>query len=95
MRKPHYKRAVFADGFSVSIQANRGAYCEPRSDHAHEYDSVELGYPNRACPFIVDYAEDRGNLTGTIYGYVPVSVVRKMIEAHGGLIGGDLPPMSA
>ena len=91
--KPHYKRAVFADGFTVSIQANGGAYCHPRSDHAHEYDSVELGFPNKPCPFIIDYAEDRDNLTETVYGYVPASIVRKMIEAHGGLLEGEIPPL--
>ncbi len=91
--KPHYKRAVFADGFTVSIQANSGAYSNPRLDHAHKYDAVELGFPNRPCPFIMEYAEDPGNLTGTVYGYVPASVVRKMIEAHGGLLEGEIPPL--
>ena len=54
---------------------------------------MELGFPNKPCPFIIDYAEDRDNLTETVYGYVPASIVRKMIEAHGGLLEGEIPPL--
>lgn len=93
MSRSLYKRAVFADGFSVSIQAHDGAYCEPRRDGFRAYRSVELGYPNRPCPFIMDYAEEPTRPTDTVYGYVPASVVRKMIEAHGGLVDGECPPL--
>lgn len=86
-----YKRAVFADGFSISIQAHDGAYCEPRSDSAVAYKSVELGYPSAPDPFILDYAEDPSRLTETVYAYVPAGVVYKMILAHGGLIDGEIP----
>lgn len=88
------KRAVFADGFSISIQAHEDAYCEPRGNGFHAYTSVELGFPSRPCPFIVDYAENPANLTETVYGYVPASIVRKMIEAHGGLVDGECPPLA-
>ena len=93
MRKM-YKRAVFADGFSVSIQAHDGAYSDPRRSGFRAYRSVELGFPNRPCIFIKDYAEDPDNVTETVYGYVPASVVRKMIEAHGGIIEGECPPLA-
>jgi hypothetical protein len=89
-----YKRAVFADGFSISIQAHDGAYCEPRSDSAVAYKSVELGFPNRPCIFIKDYAEDPSRLTETVYAYVPAAVVRKMIIAHGGLVEGEYPRLA-
>lgn len=88
------KRAVFADGFSISIQAHEDAYCVPRANGFHAYTNVELGFPNRPCPFIVDYAENPANLTETVYGYVPASIVRKMIEAHGGLVDGECPPLA-
>ena len=88
-----YKRAVFADGFSVSIQAHSGSYCQPRVDNAEASSEVELGFPNRPCPFIVEYAEDSGDLTETVYPYVPSGVVRRMIEAHGGLVEGEIPPL--
>ena len=93
--KKLYERVVCADGFSISIQANRYSYCEPKQDSCDEgYTSVELGFPSRPCPFIMDYAETPEDLTGSVYGYVPASVVRKMIEAHGGPIKGEIPPLA-
>ena len=90
----NYKMVTCADGFSVSIQAGLGHYCESAVDGSKTYKSVELGYPNRPCIFILDYAEDRGDPEGTIYGYVPAHVVRKMIAAHGGIVSGHCPPLS-
>jgi hypothetical protein len=95
MSRPRYKRVVCADGFSVSIQAHDGAYCEPRRDsHTAGYQSVELGYPNRPCIFINEYAEDSSRPTDTVYSYVPASVVRKMLLAHGGIVDGECPPLT-
>ena len=88
-----FEKVTCADGFSVSIQASRSNYCEPRTDASHAYESVELGYPSRPCMFIKDYAEDPGDLTGTVYGYVPAHIVRKMITAHGGIVSGECPPL--
>ena len=88
-----YNRAVFADGFTVSIQANSMVYCSPRSNGEASYSSVELGYPNRKCEIIADYAEDISNPDGTVYGYVPSFVVLNMIQAHGGLVNGEIPPL--
>lgn len=39
----------------------------------------------------MEYAEDPDDLTGTVYAYVPAFVVRRMIEAHGGLLEGEIP----
>ena len=82
-----------ADGFSVSIQAGLGHYSESELDGSKTYKSVELGFPNRPCIFIKDYAEDPDDLTGTVYGYVPAHIVRKMIAAHGGIVSGECPPL--
>lgn len=90
----NYKMVTCADGFSVSIQAGLGNYSEPRLNECEAYKSVELGYPNRPCIFILDYAEDKSDPEGTIYGYVPAHVVRKMIAAHGGIVSGQCPPLS-
>ena len=43
--------------------------------------------------FIKDYAEDPRDLTGTVYGYVPAHIVRKMIAAHGGIVSGECTPL--
>ena len=88
-----FEMVTCADGFSVSIQAGSTNYCEPRTDTSRAYESVELGYPNRPCIFIKDYAEDPRDLTDTIYGYVPAHIVRKMIAAHGGIVSGECPPL--
>ena len=61
--------------------------------HVRAYESVELGFPNRPDPFILAYAEEQGNWTGTVYGYVPASLVKKMIAGHGGIIEGECPPL--
>ena len=92
MRKT-YEMVQCADGFTVSIQAGSTFYCEPRSNAVNVYESVEVGFPNRPCMFIKDYAEDPKNLTGTVYGYVPAHIVRKMIAAHGGIVSGECPPL--
>tara|TARA_R100001377_G_C3182309_1_gene107147 strand:+ start:748 stop:1029 length:282 start_codon:yes stop_codon:yes gene_type:complete len=87
------ERVVCADGFSISIQASSYNYCSPREDDASAYEEVELGYPNRPDPFILPYAEEQGNWTDTVYGYVPASVVKKMIAAHDGIVSGECPPL--
>ena len=92
MRKT-YEMVTCADGFSVSIQAGKFNYSEPKTDTSHAYESVELGYPSRPCIFIKDYAEDPDDLTGSVYGYVPAHIVRKMIAAHGGIVSGECPPL--
>ena len=88
-----FEMVTCADGFSVSIQAGKFNYSEPKTDTSHAYESVELGYPSRPCIFIKDYAEDPRDLTGTVYGYVPAHIVRKMIAGHGGIVSGECPPL--
>ena len=92
--KKIYKRVVCADGFDVSIQASSTSYSMPRRDSYYAYESVELVFPCRPCPFIIDYAETPDDPTGSIYGYVPASVVKKMIAAHGGIVDGECPPLA-
>jgi hypothetical protein len=78
--------AIMADGFTVSIQASKTHYCEPRENEVKFYSKVELGYPSAPDELILEYAEDQINPTSTIYGYVPVSIVDKLIEKHGGIV---------
>lgn len=80
-------RAVCADGWSVSIQANNFAYCTPRRWDCDRYTDVELGFPLRMDPLIVEWAEDPGSPTETTYPFVPIYLVEKMVAAHGGIVG--------
>lgn len=73
-----------ADGFTVSVQASRTHYCEPRRDDGPWY-TVELGFPSSADDLIQQYADTPDDPTGTVYGYVPVAVVDALIEKHGGI----------
>ena len=54
-----------------------------RTDNYIPYEAVELGYPSEEDELINEYAEGE-EYTNTVYGYVPVKVVEKLIEKHGG-----------
>ena len=87
-----YTRVTCADGFSMSVQANDGSYCEPRTSNASRYDSVEVGFPSASEPLLIEYAEEPTHPTETVYGYVPVGTVTNVIAKHGGMVDGEVPP---
>jgi hypothetical protein len=83
------------DGFAMSVQAHEGAYCIPRQDYpSTPYTHVECGFPS-SKPFAIlcEYAELCGtdDYTKTVYAYVPVEVVQAELDAHGGIIEGEMP----
>lgn len=79
------KRLICKDGFDMSVQASNVHYCSPRVDNADYYSEVEVGYPTVSEEELLDYAEDRLRPTKTVYGYVPVESVDKIILKHGGI----------
>lgn len=83
MRRPRVK---CKDGFEISIQASFSHYCNPRKTFAGPYDEVELGFPSGDDSLIEDYAENEDEPTDTVYGYVPIDIVEKLIEKHGGIV---------
>jgi len=84
---PVVPRIECADGFSISVQSHKGAYCDPR-DGSGPWSGVECGYPSSEPTEILSYAENSGDPTNTVYGYVPIEIVEKMIENHGGQKAG-------
>jgi len=86
------KKVVCADGFTMSVQANEGAYCEPRRHNERVYTLVEVGYPSEEEPLIMSWAESPDRPTDTVYAYVPVDVVTTVIVKHGGMVEGQVPP---
>lgn len=98
------RRVVCADGFSLSVQASDFAYCDPRVDDADTYETVEVGYPSEKEPLLMEYIEvkhietKKGSHrfppppTKQVYPYVPSRLVRAVIELHGGMVEGELPP---
>lgn len=73
------------DGFSMSVQASRMHGCSPRMDGNIEYSSVEVGYPEWEEELLIPYAYNKDDLTNTVYTYVPVDIVNKVIEKHRGI----------
>jgi len=82
-------RVVCKDGFSVSIQGGYGLYSEPRQNVAGlQYTQLELGFPSEADGLIQEYGEfykENHHPTDAVYPYVPVDVIVRLIERHGGL----------
>ena len=77
-------RITCKDGFSVSIQASARHYCRPRTDEG-PWTHVELGFPNQCDPMIEPYAEDADDPLHTVYPCVPIDLVERLIESHGGI----------
>lgn len=73
------------DGYSISVQASSFHYCKPRLNGIRDYESVELGFPSTEDELINEYAENDSIYTQTIYGYVPIEIVEKLINKHGGI----------
>ena len=88
-RLPHI---VCVDGFTMSVQVGYSLYCTPKKV-AKRYSAVEIGFPSEYEPLIEEYAEtfykeddeDITDYTDTVYPYVPVAVVDKVLKKHGGI----------
>ena len=81
---------VCTDGFTMSVQVGYSLYSTPKKV-AKRYSAVEIGYPSEHEPLIEEYAECYTfeeldiDFTDTIYPYVPVKVVDKVLKKHGGI----------
>ena len=86
---------VCVDGFKMSVQVGSSLYSTPKKV-AKRYSAVEIGFPSEHEPLIEEYAElgifDSVNsgekfidYTDTVYPYVPVKIVDKVLTKHGGI----------
>ena len=88
-RLPHI---VCVDGFEMSVQVGFSLYSTPKKV-AKRYSAVEIGFPSEHEPLIEEYAEtfykedgeDVTDYTDTVYPYVPVRIVDKVLKKHGGI----------
>ena len=86
-RLPHI---VCEDGFTMSVQVGYSLYSTPKKV-AKRYSAVEIGYPSEPEELIKEYAEfapfdeDTTDYTDTVYPYVPVKIVDKVLKKHGGI----------
>lgn len=92
--KPLNPRIICADGFSISVQASQSSYSSPREDYPGcKYELVECGYPSSdPGEPLRGYQESlNSDPTMDVYPYVPVEVVKELINDHGGAVKGHLP----
>lgn len=79
-------RVECRDGFSISIQASQFHYCRPRTNKIGTiYETVELDCPTDYDDLILAFAGDEEHPTDSVYPQVPVSLVDKLLEKHGGI----------
>ena len=93
MTSSHTPHIVCNDGFEMSVQAGQSLYSEPR-DVADSYEEAEVGFPSTEESLLTSYAEDEENLCGTVYGYVPCSIIDEVIEKHGGIDESKIEALS-
>jgi len=80
----HRPRIICNDGFTMSVQASKYTYCEPRGFY-NFYTEMEIGFPSEREELIMAYAENKNNPTETVYGYVPRDIIQKVIDKHKGI----------
>jgi len=77
LQTPHVR---CRDGFTMSVQAGKDdIYSNPRGMAGH-YENVEVGRVSAHVPEFTEYEE------GSVFPFVPCSVVDKVIENHGGIV---------
>ena len=78
---------VCADGFRMSVQADKYTYCRPRQNQG-PWTEVEVGFPSAREEALMPYIDGGpdDDPTKTVYGYVPVKVVVYVINRHGGVL---------
>ena len=80
-------KIVCVDGFKMSVQVGSSLYSTPKKV-AKRYSAVEIGFPSEHEPLIEEFAErveDVTDYTDTVYPYVPVKIVDKVLTKHGGI----------
>ena len=85
-------KIICSDGFEMSVQVGSSLYSTPKKV-AKRYSAVEIGFPSEHEPLIEEFAEtfykddgeDVTDYTDTVYPYVPVKIVDKVLKKHGGI----------
>jgi|TARA_R100001530_G_scaffold131317_1_gene102901 hypothetical protein len=89
----HLPMITCRDGFRISVQCGYGHYSSPkvlnyRDPLPRNPTHFELGFPSQYEELIYDFAEDKTyskkNLD-TVFGWVPIGIVNKVIRKHGGI----------
>lgn len=77
------------DGTKLSIQASHAHCCTPRKTirDYKAYTHFEIGFPSVKIQSLMEFAEDQEKPTDTVYGYVPKSIIDKIVRVRGGVVG--------
>ena len=90
MTSTRLPKIVCVDGFEMSVQVGHSLYSTPKKV-AKRYSAVEIGFPSEREPLIEEYVElgifeeESVDYTDTVYPYVPVKIVNKVLKKHGGI----------
>lgn len=82
--KERTPRLYCMDGTTLSVQTGENNYCSPR-DNNGPWTHVEVGFPSKHFLLLDQYKDGNDDPLGSVYGYVPVEVVEKIIEECSGL----------
>lgn len=82
------KTLTLKDGTTLSIQASHTHYCTPRKTirDYKAYTHFEIGFPSVMIKSLMEFAEVPETPTDTVYGWVPKSVIDKIVKCAGGVI---------
>ena len=83
------RRCTLKDGTIASIQASEFHYCVPKQDNAEKYRAVEAWFwrPDKRCKDGYRY------LTEEPLSFLPANKLMELIDSHGGIVSGELPPL--
>ena len=90
MTSSRLPKIICSDGFTMSVQVGYSLYSTPKKV-AKRYSAVEIGFPSEPEELIKEYAEfapfdeDTTDYTDTVYPYVPVKIVDKVLKKHDGI----------
>lgn len=79
-----YPQVICVNGLRMSLQVGEYLYCTPRSNTG-PWSAIEIGFPSREVAAFMPYCEDPERPTDTVYGYVPLHIVAKVIQEAGGI----------
>jgi hypothetical protein len=81
----HRPKIVCMDGFKMSVQGNEMAYSIPRKTGT-DFQAMEIGFPSEVEDLILKFMDTSiADPTQTVYGYVPLDIIQKVIDKHGGI----------
>ncbi len=81
----HRPKIVCMDGFKMSVQGSEMTYSIPKKVGT-EFTAMEIGFPSQQEDLIMEFIDsDTQPPTRSVYGYIPIDLIEKVIEKHGGI----------